>query len=177
MSLLLKARPFVPQRLFHSTVCAKHLVGPVDPISNIRPIIYDDDPTPSASSSSFATQSQNNGCLLHPYSLKEFSGDIRDYQWKLQRQQLDAFDHLFWSDNNSRFEAAKAAALDALPENSTLEDHEFVLAEFYRNWLIQETPRLAAYNSEWRKRNFDNIILAARSEWAKLLSSFGIRQS
>jgi Apoptogenic protein 1 len=99
MSLLLKARPHVPQRLFHSSVCAKHLVGPPDPLSNFRPVIYDDYSSPS--SSSLLTQSNNSKSLQHPYSLEEFSGDVRDYQWKLQRQQLDAFDHLFWSDVSS----------------------------------------------------------------------------
>jgi len=171
MSSLLRTN--VRRRLFHSTAYARHLVGPIDPISNLRPVIYEDDP--SLSSRSPTAQSSDNEHLQHPYSLKEFTGDINDYQWKLQRQQLDAFDHLFWSDNNYRYESAKAAVLDTLPENSTPENREAVLTEFYREWLVQETPRQKAYNAEWRKRHFNNILVAARSEYAKVLTTLGFR--
>ena len=38
--------------------------------------------------------------LRHPYSLNEFrdNSDTLEYQWKLQRQQLDAFNDSFWRD-------------------------------------------------------------------------------
>src|SRR5579872_2573725 len=78
-------------RLFHSTTCVKYLVGPPDPISNIRPAIYhQEDPS---SSTSYGDKVQ------HPYSLKEFTqvGGAHDYQVNLQKAQLDAFDHAFWT--------------------------------------------------------------------------------
>lgn len=174
-------------RLFHSTACAKYLVGPPDPISNIRPAIYhQEDPS---SSTSYGDKVQ------HPYSLKEFTQveSSLDYQVNLQKTQLDAFDHAFWTNvctfpggssdlnlnflpqNNYRFEAAKAAALDALPENATAQDKEFVLSKFYRDWLIHETPRLEAYNETWRRRSLDIILLDARTQWTKFLSRIGLR--
>ena len=79
-------------RLFHSTACARHLVGPPDPISHIRPAIYhQEDPS---SSTSYGDKVQ------HPYSLKEFTQveNAQDYQVNLQKTQLDAFDHAFWLD-------------------------------------------------------------------------------
>jgi len=156
-------------RLFHTTPCAKYLVGPPDPISNIRSVIYhQEDPS---SSISYGDKVQ------HPYSLKEFTQveSVHDYQLNLQKTQLDAFDHAFWANNNYRFEAAKAAALDALPENVTVQDKEFVLSNFYRDWLIQESPYLEAYNKAWRRRTFDITLLEARSQWAEFLSKVGLR--
>ena len=66
------------------------------------------------------------------------------------------------------------AALDALPESATTQDKEFVLSNFYRDWLIQEAPRLAAYNETWRRRALDNLLLDARTQWAKFLSRVGL---
>lgn len=156
-------------RLFHSTARVKYLVGPPDPISNIRPVIYhQEDPL---SSTSYGEKVQ------HPYSLKEFTQveSAHDYQVNLQKAQLDAFDHAFWINNNYRFEAAKAAVLDTLPEKATTQDREFVLSIFYRDWLIQESPRLEAYNKTWRRRSADIILLDARTQWTKLLSRIGLR--
>jgi Apoptogenic protein 1 len=77
-----------PLRLFHSSVPTLNYVGPPDPVSNIRPVLYHDlDPTSVESP-------------RHPYSLDEFrrDSDTLEYQWKLQRQQLDAFNDAFWRD-------------------------------------------------------------------------------
>lgn len=85
-------RTTVRRRLFHSTACVRHLVGPPDPISNIRPAVYhQEDPS---SSTSYGDKVQ------HPYSLKEFTQveSAQDYQVNLQKTQLDAFDHAFWMD-------------------------------------------------------------------------------
>lgn len=135
--------------------------------------------------------------VQHPYSLKEFTqlDSVQDYQVNLQKTQLDAYDHAFWTDvstvrmiplsdafphfrwaqNNYRFEVAKAAVLGALPENATAQDKEIVLSNFYRDWLIQEAPRLEVYNRTWRQRSLDNILLDARTQWAKFLSRVGLR--
>lgn len=85
-------RATVRRQLFHSTACARYLVGPPDPISNVRPAIYhQEDPS---SSTSYGDKVQ------HPYSLKEFTQveSVQDYQVNLQKTQLDAFDHTFWTD-------------------------------------------------------------------------------
>jgi apoptogenic protein 1 len=79
-------------RPLHSTVPTANYVGPPDPVSNIRPVLYND-----LGSTTTAESPQK-----HPYSLDEFrnddSEDTLEYQWKLQRQQLDAFNDAFWRD-------------------------------------------------------------------------------
>lgn len=83
---VVRFRPAIRARAFHLTIPRSDLVGPPDPVSNLRPVVYDDAPPlpPSA--------------VRHPYSLKEFTGDTREYQWKIQRQELDAYNHAFWTD-------------------------------------------------------------------------------
>ncbi|TFY72649.1 hypothetical protein EVG20_g324 [Dentipellis fragilis] len=131
---------------------------PPDAISNLRPILYDD-PVPLSSEE-----------LRHPYSLSEFRGDPGEYQWKLQRQQLDAWNHAFWTDSNARFERAKAAVLSSLPETASANARELALADFYKQWVLQETTRQENYTREWRQRSFEEIKLAARVHYHKLVA-------
>ncbi|KAI0780885.1 hypothetical protein BD413DRAFT_659999 [Trametes elegans] len=145
-------------RAFHASLSRSHLVGPPDPISHIRPVIYDDAPPPPRPGA------------RHPYSLREFTGDTREYQWKMQRQELDAFNHNFWLESNSRFYAAKEAVLEALPEGVSAEQREAALSEFYTRWVAQERTRLDEYNSEWRRRNWSTILLGARVRYQELVS-------
>jgi len=81
-------------RLFQFSARNRNRIGPPDPISNIRPVIYDDHPIHRDSRTSPATH--------HPYSLAEFTTTERtgDYEllWKLHNQQLDSFHHNFWTD-------------------------------------------------------------------------------
>ena len=72
-------------RKLHATIVRRDLVGPPDPVSHLRPVIYDDAPPPPPQ-------------VRHPYSLREFTGDTREYQWKMQRQELDTFNHAFWKE-------------------------------------------------------------------------------
>ena len=75
-------------RHFRPSARTGDYVGPPDPVSNIRPVLYDD---PSVT---------NAEPLRHPYALDEFRDDsyTLEYQWKLHRQQLDAFNDSFWRD-------------------------------------------------------------------------------
>ncbi|KAI5123361.1 hypothetical protein M0805_001782 [Coniferiporia weirii] len=127
------------------------LVGPPDPVSNLRPIIYDEDVPRTRTSPT------------HPYLLDEFDGNPQDYQWRVERKWLDAYNHAFWTDSNTRFEDAKRAVLSALPENATPEATETALSEFYGNWLRQEHGRLREYSDEWSRRNYGGIVFAARA--------------
>jgi apoptogenic protein 1 len=82
-------------RLLHSFIRRYNRVGPPDPVSNLRPTIYDDlEPESSAPHTSPRT-------TIHPYSLFEFKGpdasSNSELHWRLHRQQLDAFDQAFWS--------------------------------------------------------------------------------
>lgn len=75
----------VQSRNFHASLARHDLVGPPDPVTNLRHVIYDD---------ALPTSAPNP----HPYSLKEFTGDTREYQWKVQRQELDSLNHNLWTD-------------------------------------------------------------------------------
>lgn len=172
-------------RLLHVSSASRHLVGPNDPISNFRPIVYTDTPAPAASHSQGRLESHVN----HPYSLNEFTDVLHDHalelQYKLAREQLDAFNHNFWTDvgrdtfcwilaftyklrqSNSRFETAKRSVLASLPESASPETHENALSEFYKKWVMQEKMRQDEYSTEWRKRNWENIFLAARVQYQR----------
>jgi len=151
-----------PLRLFHSSARTGDHVAPPDPISNIRPILYDD-PAPVTSER-----------LRHPYSLNEFrdNSDTLEYQWKLQRQQLDAFNDNFWRDSNTRFEVAKAAAMSILPPHATAQQREECLGMFYRKWVLQEATRQLEYNAEWRRRSMEEIALSFRVSYHRLKARF-----
>jgi len=165
--LILRPRPprltLRSLRLLHSSARTCHYVAPPDPISNIRPILYDD-PAPVTSES-----------LLHPYSLNEFGedSDTLEYQWKLQRQELDAFNDAFWRDSNTRFEMAKAAAMRDLPPRATAQQQsEERLGKFYRNWVLQEATRQREYDAEWRRRSMEEITLSLRVSYHRLKARF-----
>ncbi|KAI0670337.1 hypothetical protein C8Q78DRAFT_1035721 [Trametes maxima] len=152
-----KPPPYV--RTFHASSARQHLVGPPDPVSHLRPVIYDDaPPAPPAPQ------------VRHPYSLREFTGNTREYQWKMQRQELDAFNHKFWLDSNTRFYAAKDAVLQSLPEGTTTEQREDALSAFYSRWVAQERTRLDEYSAQWRKRNWSTILLGARVRYQAFVS-------
>ncbi|KAI0748168.1 hypothetical protein C8Q80DRAFT_1170501 [Daedaleopsis nitida] len=162
MSKLPRA-PFSPcrpchVRSFHASVARQHLVGPPDPVSHLRPVIYDDAPPLPPPP------------VRHPYSLREFTGDTREYQWKMQRQETDTFNHDFWKESNTRFYSAKDAVLQSLPEGTSPEQREVALSEFYTRWVAQERTRLEEYGEEWRRRNWAQITLGARVRYEKLLS-------
>ena len=176
------AHPLRPQvRHLHASLVRRHLVGPPDPISNLRPVIYDD------------AVPEHRTDVTHPYSLREFGGDTREYQWKMQRQELDAHNHQFWKEvcvllveclsmpahrrdhsiplkSNTRFYAAKEAVLQSLPEETTPEQREVTLSDFYRRWVAQERKRSDDYGEEWRRRNWAAISLGARVQYEKFVS-------
>lgn len=93
----IRAQALAWTRSLHVSSSLRHLVGPNDPVSNLRPIIYTDTPTPPASQSQ--TQHVN-----HPYSLHEFTdldvphNHTLELRYKLAREQLDAFNHNYWTD-------------------------------------------------------------------------------
>ncbi|KAG7092506.1 hypothetical protein E1B28_008857 [Marasmius oreades] len=146
-------------RVLHASARSlRDLIGPPDPISHLRPIIYDDVPTPPPPS-----------LLHHPYSLAEFDPEpsnnesAHELQWKLQRKQLDDLNQYFWLDSNIRFESGKKAVLESLPLTASVMDKENALSEFYKHWLMQEKPRLEEYTHAYRTRNVTVVVLAARA--------------
>jgi hypothetical protein len=85
---------FSRARNIHSSPLNRQLVGPPDPVSHLRPVIYDDKPELYP--------------IQHPYSLHEFRDPAKDtneheddfgnYELKLRTAQLDAFSHQFWTE-------------------------------------------------------------------------------
>ncbi|KAF8163333.1 hypothetical protein B0H34DRAFT_695048 [Crassisporium funariophilum] len=150
-------------RSFHPSIPQSDLVAPPDPISHIRPIIYEDSPSQSPPA-----------YLRHPYSLSEFNTGERnapgelELQFKLQRQQLDTFHQNFWRDSNTRFYAAKESVLSSLPQPAAARDSEDALSAFYTQWVVQEKKWTDDYTKEWRKRNNHLIALGARVAFQRL---------
>lgn len=155
-------------RNLHGSRPRRDLVAPPHTVSHFRPIIYGDkssQPPPTY--------------LPHPYSLSEFTtgttlGD-HELQFLLQRQQLDTFHHSFWLESNTRFYAAKESILSNLPLTATARDKEVALSEFYKQWVLQEREWMERYTKEWRRRNYDLILLEARVKFYRLstrLASF-----
>ncbi|KAF7294904.1 hypothetical protein MIND_01028400 [Mycena indigotica] len=158
---MLHFRP--PSRCLHrSCRVLADRVGPPHPISNMRPVVYDDDEPTSAPRA------------YHPYSLHEFdptpNTSPHKLHWKLLRQQNDQFHHEFWIESNTRFERGKIAALAALPSTATALDKERALSAFYKQWVTQEEPRITRYTEEWRQRNSAALSVAFRAEYQKLTS-------
>ncbi|KAJ7109427.1 hypothetical protein C8R44DRAFT_635680 [Mycena epipterygia] len=150
-------------RCLHASRPVCDRVGPPHPMSNMRPIIYDDDAPPSTPRA------------YHPYSLHEFDPEPTSpykLQWKLQRQQLDEFHHTFWLESNSRFERGKQQALSRLPSTASALDKERALSEFYQHWVVQEDRRTGEYTKEWRERNMSSLLLAARVAYHKFTARF-----
>lgn len=163
-------------RLLSTTAPVRDLVGPSDPLSNLRPVIYTDSPSPSPSPPAVRR---------HPYSLTEFrlrtkapgareAGSGAElalaYRWRLQKQQLDAFNHAFWADSNARFDASLASAVAGTAPSSP--EHERALNAFYGRWVHAEAARQEEYNREWRRRSVEEIKLAFRVSWQRLLARF-----
>ena len=75
------------------------LVGPPDPVSNLRPVIYDEpEGSVEGKRRRITVVERTKTSPTHPYSLEEFDGDPADYSWRLERKRLDAYNHAFWSD-------------------------------------------------------------------------------
>lgn len=93
-------------RTFHTSSPVRDLVGPPDPVSNLRPVIYDDLPAPSPATAPRPSRAVTG--RQHPYSLSEFAlptsdearnsarDDYGAYQLRMHQQQLDAFNHAYW---------------------------------------------------------------------------------
>lgn len=135
-------------------------VGPPDPVSNLRPVVF-------GGNDDVRTQRQASS-VPHPYSLSEFGvsrggraehgGMLVQYahnlgtrlealqlQARLQSMWLDQFNQRFWTDNNLRFQRA----LDQFETRAGFAAGEAPLdtvSPFYRAWLTANATRLRNYN-------------------------------
>lgn len=143
-------------RAFHSSCRVCDLVGPPDPITHMRPIIYDDAPQlPSAPSR-----------LRHPYSLEEFNPRLAgpfELQWKLQRQQLDEFHQAFWLDVSSVmlfFAICKLMSCRATPVSKPQKlPYLIVCLPLRPHWTKKMHCQSFTSSGSWRRRLEPKIIL------------------
>ncbi|KAG9020047.1 hypothetical protein FS837_008631, partial [Tulasnella sp. UAMH 9824] len=179
------------------------LIGSPDVISNLRPAIYDgvwfkavetisDDPVTWSSSTLIHPDKETE----HPYALSEFplnegqqmqkdGAGVDPFfeekqEWRLQyrllKQSLDAFNHAFWTDTNTRFNAYKHFV-----ETSTKSSPEYAAASpgrqeellqdataaFYRLWQATEEKRQRAYTKEMYRKTWGLIWYGARMQVQK----------
>ncbi|KAG8897058.1 hypothetical protein FRB99_008476 [Tulasnella sp. 403] len=179
---------------------ASVLVGTPDMVSNLRPAIYDGvwfkavstppDPSSSPSSLPSSTLVYPEKNTEHPYALNEFpskrgaEGDRffeEKQSWNLQhrllKQSLDAFNHAYWTDSNTRFNTYKHFVENSTKsyeeyQSASSDEQELMLeretAAFYRAWQVAEGPRQKAYTKELHRRTFELIWFGARHQLQKL---------
>ena len=150
-----------------SRLVPRVFVGPVDPVSNLRPIVYGEPNThaPTGTRSRAAARQSTTQSLtpVHPYSLTEFAHTPRvGTSWikehadridawlesaqlyaRLQSLWLDQFNQRFWTDNNARFERALKEYEARVPPRA---ERSITLAPFYREWLRVPAARLRQYH-------------------------------
>ncbi|KAM4723339.1 cytochrome c oxidase assembly factor 8 [Anableps anableps] len=119
-------------------------IGPPNPLSNLRPIVY---------------------------RIRENESDLEKQLRKL-RQETEDWNHEFWTKQNVSFSKEKdafiisqlnAKGLTLRGEDGrrrSLSSEE--MAIFYKNFLDRNRMRHADYNKEWYKRNFTITLLMAR---------------
>ncbi|KAL7419798.1 hypothetical protein Q5752_005714 [Cryptotrichosporon argae] len=165
------------------------LVGPPDPLSNIRPVLY-------APSSPARARSSNS-----PYSSSEFpdaSGSDADaaraaleLRLRLHRERVDAANHRFWAGQNANYAAQLARRLDELDAARTrgpaaaagdaksvagedaeteAEAREEVLATFYRDWQVANRAVQAKWVRQWWADVWTGIKLQGKVHWARATS-------
>jgi len=162
---------------------SQYLVAPSHPVSNLRPILYRTPLAPGSSDSQ------------HPYSIDEFTNadalaqgssttkeranEAWEEHWRML--ETDRFNHNFWFDCNTRFNAAKQSVIDshrAMMQGSLLDAEaqqralELSLSRFYKSWLDQEAGKQKAYTVEWYRRNYGGVWYSWRSWGRTLLSAF-----
>lgn len=120
-------------------------IGPPDSLSNLRPIKFyiAPDETPL------------------------------ERQYRESRVEMQEWNQQFWADNNTKYKKMKAEFIQVrlrekygkdTRERKTLSAGE--MSEFYKRFLDDHKDVHKQYNREWYKKNFINLLLAARV-WLK----------
>ncbi|XP_077476803.1 cytochrome c oxidase assembly factor 8 [Stigmatopora argus] len=119
-------------------------IGPPNPLSNLRPIIY--------------RKGKNES---------EVERRLRN-----MRQDTEDWNHIFWAEQNLMFAKEKDAFIvshlktkgltecDQKGRRRTLSSEEMSI--FYKNFLDKNRVRHACYNREWYRRNLSITFLMAR---------------
>ncbi|KAF8522247.1 hypothetical protein BU17DRAFT_45012 [Hysterangium stoloniferum] len=156
-----------------SRVQPRVLVGPPHPVSNIRPVVFENRTT--------TTYGQ-----AHPYSLTEFGGNSGgqthdDLQLRMEQERLSSFNHAFWFESNSRFMRGKNRVLEQWEASGdkSVQTKEIALSQYYSQWVAQESHQQARYTTEWNRRNRLVMKLALRRQlnaWKTLITNMLVGQ-
>ncbi|KAM9354753.1 cytochrome c oxidase assembly factor 8 [Pholidichthys leucotaenia] len=137
-------------------------VGPPNPLSNLRPIIY------------------------HiPENETELEKRLRNL-----RQETEDWNHNFWTNQNINFTKEKEAFIISQLKRKglTLRDEDGrrqslsseEMAVFYKSFLDKNRTRHANYNKEWYRRNFTITFLMARvalnSMWRTVIERYSSKK-
>ncbi|KAF6716651.1 Apoptogenic protein 1, mitochondrial [Oryzias melastigma] len=138
-------------------------IGPPNPLSNLRPIIY-----------------------RIPEEESELEKRLRNL-----RQDTEDWNHKFWTKQNLNFSKEKEAFIvsqlsvkgltlrDADGRRRSLSSEE--MAVFYKSFLDKNRIRHANYNKEWYRRNFTITLLMARvvlsSTWRTFTERWNSKKS
>ncbi|RVE66344.1 hypothetical protein OJAV_G00106260 [Oryzias javanicus] len=129
-------------------------IGPPNPLSNLRPIIY-----------------------RIPEEESELEKRLRNL-----RQETEDWNHKFWTKQNLNFSKEKEAFLvsqlsvkgltlrDPDGRRRSLSSEE--MAVFYKSFLDKNRIRHASYNKEWYRRNFTITLLMARVVLSSMWRTF-----
>ncbi|KAL0893526.1 hypothetical protein ABMA27_013722 [Loxostege sticticalis] len=116
------------------------MVGPPDPVSNLRKIIFREPPNETA----------------------------LEKQYRELRTEVQSWNHKFWTQHNSRFFQEREEYLKKnLPEgkqNLTADE----MSVFYKAFLDKNWKAHIAYNKEWYKKNITLLGLALQIKIRKL---------
>ncbi|KAK9894613.1 hypothetical protein P389DRAFT_162768 [Cystobasidium minutum MCA 4210] len=168
--------------LAHLLAQEQDLVGPPDPLTNLRPVYYAPRFTTPAPVSSTKK--------LHPYQLDEFGTsdlprssmslqkteklenlrrrfEAEDLEWRLQQRRLDQISHEHWARSNLAFAAAKEEAENRARMSSISPSKNqydpYIMEEFHRNWVATRGPSFEAYQREWIAGIFGHLKPAMKA--------------
>ncbi|KAG7562939.1 hypothetical protein FFLO_01629 [Filobasidium floriforme] len=167
-----------------------NLVGPSDPISNLRPVIYRSKNPSSSSSASSSRPSASSpatgrsGTDYTPYSISEFSSvsssgrdrsgsDRRlgeDLAERLRKEAVDRKNHEFWAKTNLLFEAHQAHRLSLLgpaPSPTTSSPDEIA------RYAADKEKVLAEFYRDWIHANKDRQARWVWEWWADVREDVG----
>ncbi|KAG8238304.1 hypothetical protein J437_LFUL017790 [Ladona fulva] len=124
----------------------KDVIGPADPVSNLRPILF-----------------------RIPEKESELEKKLR-----LKREEIQKWNQEFWATHNNNFLKQKRDFVNSLSsdevkakEKKALTSEE--MSEFYKDFLDNHWEVHLTYNKEWYKRNLDLLFLTYRVKCNNLL--------
>ena len=138
-----------------------NLVGPANPVSNLRPVYF---------APLFPVSSWNAGTSPHPYSLNELHSTValppqlvelretlaaEDLQYRMMLSAHEKRSITFWSDINTRYAVAKA-------QSDMDED------DFDRLWSQDHQAEYRTYHRLFYKGQFGLVWPSAKAEWRRL---------